>query len=196
MDLLNFFAINLNYISNKRAKSCGVIQKICRNLNNQSLLCLYYALVQSYIINGITIWGSSSKCHLQPIIKLQKRCIKTITSTPRRSSAKNAFIDLKMLPIKELYKYRCALLMYKVLHGKVPQVITHMFEGNICTVTRQRHCYKVPKSNCTAYVLHILGIQGPKIHNSLLNLIEINCSIHAYAKQLKEYYSMNLVSVD
>ena len=50
---------------------------------------------------------------------------------------------------------------------------------------------KVPKSNCTAYERPI-AIQGPKIYNSLLNVIEINCSIHVYAKQLKEYYSMNL----
>ena len=163
---------HLNYISNRIANSCGVIQKICPDLNHQ---CLYYALVQSYIINGITIWGSASKCHLQPIIKLQKRCIKTITSTPRRSSVKNAFIDLKILPIKELYNYRCALLMYKVLHGKVPQVITHMFEGNISKVTRQRYCYKVPKSNCAAYERSI-AIQGLKIYNSLLNIIKIKAA--------------------
>ena len=93
---------HLNYISNKIAKSCGIIQKVCRNLSPHSLLCIYYALVQCYIINGITVWGSASKCYLQPIIRLQKRCIRTITSTPRRSSSLNAFKNLRILPMKEL----------------------------------------------------------------------------------------------
>ena len=182
---------HLNYISNKIAKSCGILQKIRRNLSHHSLCCIYYALVQCYIINGITVWGSASKCYLQPIIRIQKRCIKTITSTPRRSSSLNAFKNLKILPLKELYYFRCALLMYKVYHGKVPDVISQIFQGNVYKATRQRHCYKVPKSNCCAYERSI-AIQGPKIFNFFLNVIELNSSIHAYAKHLKDYYTKNL----
>ena len=134
---------HLNYISKKIAKSCGIIQKVRRNLSHHSLLCIYYALVQCYIINGITVWGSASKCYLQPIIRLPKRCIRTITSSPRRSSSLNAFKNLNILPIKELYYFRCALLKYKVYHGKVPDVISQIFQGNVYKATRQRHCYKV-----------------------------------------------------
>ena len=37
-----------------------------------------------------------------------------------------------------------------------------------------------------------IAIQGPKIFNSLFNLININHSIHTYAKQIREYNIMNL----
>ena len=86
---------------------------------------------------------------------------------------------------------RCALLMYKVYHGKVPDVISQIFQGNVYKATRQRHCYKVPESNCCAYERSI-AIQGPKIFNFFLNVIELNSSIHAYAKHLKDYYTKNL----
>ena len=80
--------------------------------------------------------------------------------------------------------------MYKVYHGKAPDVISQIFQGNVYKATRQRHCYKVPKSNC-AYERSI-AIQGPKIFNFFLNVIELNSSIHAYAKHIKEHYIMKL----
>ena len=81
--------------------------------------------------------------------------------------------------------------MHKVFHGKVSHIISQMFAKNLSKVTRQRHFYKILKSNYSAYEKTI-AIQGPKIFNSLFNLIEINCSIHTYAKQVREYYIMNL----
>ena len=50
---------------------------------------------------------------------------------------------------------------------------------------------KFQTPNCCAYERSI-AIQGPKIFNFFLNVIELNSSIHAYAKHLKEYYIMNL----
>ena len=51
-------------------------------LGRNALVNLYYSLVFPYLINCNEIWGNASSVHLDPIIKIQKRCVRNILFAP------------------------------------------------------------------------------------------------------------------
>ena len=68
---------HITYVKNKISKSSGIglLFKARNYLDKKTLKQLYYSFVYPYLICGIEIWGNASNIHLDPIIKLQKRCI-------------------------------------------------------------------------------------------------------------------------
>ena len=50
---------HINYISLKVSKNIAIIKKLITTINRDSLYNLYYSLIYPYLINGITVWGTS-----------------------------------------------------------------------------------------------------------------------------------------
>ena len=62
-----------------RIKSLNLQVYYLKQVDKKTLKQLYYSFVYPYLIYGIEIWGNASNIHLDPIIKLQKRCVRIIT---------------------------------------------------------------------------------------------------------------------
>ena len=62
---------------NKIAKSSGILYKIRNFLDRKTLTHLYNFFVLPYLIHGIKVWGNTNAVHLDPIIKIQKKIIRT-----------------------------------------------------------------------------------------------------------------------
>ena len=67
------------YIKNKISKTIGLFYKMRHYLEKKALINLYYSLVFPYLIYCNEVWGNVSTVHLEPIFKIQKRTIRTIT---------------------------------------------------------------------------------------------------------------------
>ena len=65
------------YMKNKIAKSNGILYKIRNFLDRKTLTHLYNSFVFPYLIYGIEVWGKTKAVHLDPIIKIQKKVVKT-----------------------------------------------------------------------------------------------------------------------
>ena len=61
------------YISSKIAKNIGMLYKLRKTLNTNTLRNLYFALIHPYLNNGLSVWGSATTNHLTPVFKLQKK---------------------------------------------------------------------------------------------------------------------------
>ena len=66
-------------MKNKIAKSNGILYKIRNFLDRNTFTYLYNFFVFSYLIYGIEVWGNTNAVHLDPIIKIQKKIVRTIT---------------------------------------------------------------------------------------------------------------------
>ena len=62
----------LLYIEREISRSIGIIFKIRHYLDN-------HTFIYPYLIYCIEIWGNTHATHLNPLIKIQKRSIRTIT---------------------------------------------------------------------------------------------------------------------
>ena len=70
---------HISYIKNKISKTIGLFYKMRHYLERKAFINLYYSLVLPYLIYCNEVWGNASAVHLEPIIKIQKRAIRTIT---------------------------------------------------------------------------------------------------------------------
>ena len=76
-------------------------------LNN--LKTIYYSYVHSIISYGIIFWGNSS--HSSIIFKIQKRIIRIITHSHHRTSCRDLFKNLNILPLKSQYVLLLAMFV-------------------------------------------------------------------------------------
>ena len=65
--------------------------------------------------------------HLDPIIKIQKKCVRVITFSHYLEPTESLFKDLKILAFKKLVIQRILLLMFKHNIGIVPKPIASLF---------------------------------------------------------------------
>ena len=70
--------LHIMYMKNKIAKSNGILYKIKNFLDRKTLIHLYNSFVFPYLIFGVEVWGNTNAVHLDTIIKIQKKVVKTI----------------------------------------------------------------------------------------------------------------------
>ena len=78
---------------------------------NQQII--YYSYVHSIISYGIIFWGNSS--HSNIIFKIQKRIIRIITHTHHRTSCRDLFKNLNILPLQSQYVLSLAMFVIENL---------------------------------------------------------------------------------
>ena len=115
--------IHVQYIKNIISKSIGILIKIRPHLDKVTLRNLYFTFVYPYLIYCVEVWGNTCDTHLDPIIKIQKKCVRVITFSHYLEPTESLFKDLKILALKILVIQRILLLMFKHNIGIVPKPI-------------------------------------------------------------------------
>ena len=87
--------------------------KVRNYLDKTTLHNLYFTFVYPYLIYGIEIWDNACNSYLEPLIKLQKKCIGTITFSHYLEHTDLLFKELKILKFTKLVIHRIAMLMFK-----------------------------------------------------------------------------------
>ena len=73
------FDEQINSISNKIARSIGVLSKLKHVLPFTALRNLYYSMIHPHLLYGISIWGNTSDRSLQQLLTLQTKAVKIIS---------------------------------------------------------------------------------------------------------------------
>ena len=71
---------------------------------------VYYAYFHSVLQYGIIFWGNST--HVHPVFKLQKRVVRVMSGVGPRSSCRNLFRKLNILPVA--CQYILSLMLFIV----------------------------------------------------------------------------------
>ena len=122
---------HIQYIKNKISKSIGILIKIRPYLDKVTLRNLYFTFVYPYLIYCVEVWGNACDTHLDPIIKIQKKCVRVITFSHYPEPTESLFKDLKILAFKKLVIQRILLLMFKHNIGIVPKPIASLFTKKV-----------------------------------------------------------------
>jgi hypothetical protein len=108
-----------------------------------SLKLIYYSLFHSVLNDGIIFWGTSS--YSQKIVILQKRAVRIITGHGSRTSCRNLFKQLKILPMKSQYIFSILLFVTKNRNLFITNYDNHNIQ------TRQGDNLHLPSSSLTLY---------------------------------------------
>ena len=72
------FEVHIDEICNRISKSVGILYKLSKFLESKTLLNIYYALVNSHIMYCNAIWSNTGNVHLNPLVILQKKCLRIV----------------------------------------------------------------------------------------------------------------------
>ena len=75
---LNWSA-HIKYICNKMSKSIGIINKVRKLLNKETLINLYYVFIYPYLTYCNVIWERAPNTYLPKVHILQKRILRSIS---------------------------------------------------------------------------------------------------------------------
>ena len=111
-------------------KSNGILYKIRNFLDRNTLTHLYNSFVFPYLIYGVEVWGNTNAVHLDPIIKIQKKVVRTITFSHYLAHTEPIFDTLNILNFSNLVVHRIGLMMFKYSKDLVPLPIVELFTRN------------------------------------------------------------------
>ena len=184
---------HITYVKNKISKSSGILFKARNYLDKKTLKQLYYSFVYPYLIYGIEIWGNASNIHLDPIIILQKRCIRIITFSHYLESTIPLFRTLEILNLKQIVIHRIMLMMYKNMLNILPKFISMMFKKN-----NEIHNYNTRRGNSlhTSVGKHenmykCFSFHAINIWNYMIRYIPINIPYTRFKRLTKVYIQNN-----
>ena len=114
-------------MKNKIAKSNSILYKIRNLLDGKTLTHLYNSFVLPY---EIEVWGNTNAVHLDPLIKIQKKIVRTITFSHYLAHTIPIFDTLNILNFNNLVVHIICLMMFKHSKELVPLPIVKLFTRN------------------------------------------------------------------
>ena len=114
---------HIQKISNKIAKSIGIINRLKRYLPLSILRTLYNAFVLPHFQFSILNWGFKAN----KIVRLQKRAIRVITNSKYNAHVEPLLKKLNLLKISDIFRNSLLKLYYKYKSGNLPHYVMHMF---------------------------------------------------------------------
>ena len=188
------FDKQINSISNKIARSIGVLSKLKHVLPLTALRNLYYSMIHPHLLYGISIWGNTSDRSLQQLITLQNKAVKIISGGQWRDHVTPYYEQSKILKLKDLYTYEVAKMMHKHSRKQLPSSFNSYFATVNAKHTRTTRLASsefnlfLPRYR-TKKLQRNFKYQGVKIWNSLseeLKILSFN--------QFKVKYKQKLLS--
>ena len=145
------------------------------NCNKGLLLSLSYSIFQSHLTYGIYLWGNAEPFILNKIILSQKRAIRVIAGLGYGESTENAFFDLKVLKVEDLFQFLFTSVMWDLDRGNLPSCFNNIFR-RVSDIhhynTRCSAAHKLLENvriNTKTHGESMLKFIGPKILNELKN---------------------------
>ena len=121
---------HISYLSSKISRGIGMIIKVKKRLNKDSLVTLYYSFIYPYRTYCNHVWGTACITQLNKISILQKKAIRIICNVNRRTPTDPLFRDLKIIPFLHVNIYSIARFMFRYVNGSLPKPFVGYFTTN------------------------------------------------------------------
>ena len=109
------FNNHISDISCKISKSVGILYRLSNYLPSVTLLQIYNSLVHSHFMYCNAIWGGTNAVHINPLILLQKKCLRIVNKTSYLEHTHPLFVSSKVLKITDIHKYSQAYFIHENL---------------------------------------------------------------------------------
>ena len=174
------FKLHIQSINEKVSKHAGILYRIRNNLPLFAKIRYYNSFVIPYLTYNIIHWGNTNDSHLEPLFLTQKRIVRSIAGAQYLDSSTPLFYRLKILKLKDLFKFHAALDTYKKLNNG-HYGIAHNIN------TRNIHLAQ-PKYHRLTRTQQSITFCGPTIWNSLPSYIQNTPTLPLLKDRLKDYF--------
>ena len=152
------FRSHIDHLSNKIAKSIGILYKLKSVGTPKSVLKqVYFSIVQSHLNYNICSYASTYPTHLNHLILLQKRALRIINNESYLAHTNALFKSNKILKVQDLYKLNVGIYTYDHI-GMYSRNHEHDTRGANDLISAQS------RLRVTSNSIHFTG---PQIFNSI-----------------------------
>lgn len=135
---------HIEHLKNKVCSAIFAVRKLVNILDAGTIKIVYYAYVNSLLSYGIIFWGGSPD--FMEIFKLQKWCIRVMTGIDRRTSCRQYFRELNILPLPSLYILEVLTFVKNNLHLFHSNAHFHEYptrrRGDLCVARHRTALYE------------------------------------------------------
>lgn len=181
---------HISSIKTKLARGLGIINKAKKTLPLPTLVTLYNTFIYPHYIYCIEVWGKAANVYLDSLSKLQKKMLRTMTSSGFRAESAPLFLKLKVLDVHKIYRYKVNTFMFKFVKDLLPEIFQNIFKRNTARATRQKFKLYLPISRTHSYN-NTMRFQGVKEWNYVVDQLDHYCSVHTFKKRLKLFLLHN-----
>lgn len=177
---------HISHVRSKVSRAIGVFSKINKYFPERTLKMIYFAIVYPHFTYGIEVWGSASNVHLLPLIRLQKKIIRLMTSSYFRESSAPLFDRLGILNLKQLYIFHVIFFMFKFINNLLPPLFDDVFSLNTPGIhnTRILLPFRTPFFRLVT-CRRCISYQGPYYYNLYFHLFDSSTSKTVFKNNLK-----------
>ena len=174
---------HVNMMSSKLNAVSYVMRSLRQILNTDMLKNVYFSLVHSILSYGIIFWGISRNSIT--IFKIQKRIIRIIMNVNSKTSCRNLFKKLKILPLPSQYIYSLMIFVVKNNELFITNANVHK------NFTRSNNDLHLPIANLSVFQRGVY-FTGIKVFNSLpVEIKKTSYDIRSFKNALKSFLLEN-----
>ena len=104
----------------KIAKWTGILNKLKRCLPSRTLQLIYYSLIQSSLLYGLSVWGHSKFSKSNRLVILQKRAARIVAKKHFLSHTDPLFKYYNILKLPDMYTLQWIKFYISILENNYP----------------------------------------------------------------------------
>ena len=179
---------HIQQVAAKVSRNVGILQKLRFSIPQSCLMMLYNSLIFPYLHYCCIVWGCVSMNKLNPLILLQKKCVRIIANTGPRSHSAILFKKFSMLKVNEICIFQTVLFMFKFTKDYLPRTFSSYFTcaSSSHSTRSSRSGYLIPSVKTTVRQRNIRH-RGPVTWNKLSVEIQNSTSLFSSKTLLGKY---------
>jgi hypothetical protein len=145
----------------------------------QILINTYNAHIQPHIDYCLPVWGYTYKSHLTPVLRQQRKAVRTINFLKKRDDPDPFFKSDNLLPLGESLKLSSGKLLWKAKNHLLPSPVESIF------TKRNEHSFHVPHRRIDL-TQHCISYSGVQVWNKIPQKIKLSGSINSFKFSYKK----------
>ena len=112
----------------KLSRATGVINRLKENsVPTKALLSVYFAIFQSHLNFGLSVWGQANENDLQKIRTIQNRVLRKMANADYDTHMNDIYKQLNILKLNDLFNIKIMSLMWDYDHNDLPLSLNEFF---------------------------------------------------------------------
>ena len=185
------FDIHIKSLEHKISRAVGIMSKLKYFMPKNALQTIYYSFIQSHLIYGLPVWGSTYHSYLKKLRILQNKAVKFIGGDLFQDRITPLYAQSNILKLPNLYKLEVSKLVHAHIRNQLPHKLSNYFtftsnisSRNTRTTQKKNHLY-TPRYK-TSRMQKCIKYQGVKIWNDIPSEIQ-NSNSKNFKKKMKKH---------
>lgn len=175
---------HIEALCSKLASGCYALLRAREHFQINILRIFYFSFIQSHLMYCIGSWGWTFTTYLEPIRRLQKRAVRTITFSQRNETSKPIFVKLQILPFNALREINMVKCVNSIITDNHPFHVSILRMPARPTRNKTFCNFNIPPTR-NIYGQRLVEFIGIKIWNDLPFEAKQNKNVSHW---LKKYY--------